>query len=382
MAKLIKITITTLALFFISSIIFTIKVNAASVTLSGSNSTTVGSNISFTVNANSTTEYYGVKATITFSNLTYLSGSPNSIWTSPDGIVRNGNTITFQGASLGSANTGTKRIMTINFRAPSSAGTATISVTGDVKDGSGNSLSTSGNSVSIKVNPPPAQPAGSVTVSSTTHPDQNTWYVSPEVVLNWNKEVGITDLSYILDTISNTTPDDTSEGLATTKTYTLEAGKSYFHIKSKNSIGWGPTTHFQILVDNVIPDPFTVTLVDDSLGKKKLFYATNDSHSGIDKYIVIVNDVELGVLQTGLIIETPSKIVVKAFDKAGNMQQSEFISDVISSTSSKSEEKNKYAIDQSILPLIIGVPFCLLTLIVIFIIGIIIYRKSKRIKSD
>ncbi len=106
------------------------------------------------------------------------------------------------------------------------------------------------------------QPPGTVSVSSSSHPDQNTAYEARTIVLSWNKPAGAEKFSYLLDQSSKTTPPTTGTSADTSVTYdNKDIGTYFFHIRAQNGDGWGPTTHFQIKIKE--PDP----KINDALAK-------------------------------------------------------------------------------------------------------------------
>jgi len=312
------------------------RVYAASFSTSGGGTVNTGQTITVTISANHSAAYNAVTANVNFSNLTYVSASVTGGWTPVSGPERSGNTVSFSGALLGSSATGTRGVMSITFRAPNSPGTATVSSSGTIAlaDGSGTKLSAGGNAVTYTVRTPPTPPPptptpkpapGPVTISSSTHPDQAQWYKSTDITFNWNQEAGVTDFSYALDNQQSTVPDDISEGNATTKTYSGQTdGTYYFHIKSKNEVGWGPVSHFAVNIDTSSPDPFTPTSTKNPSGSYQLFFSTNDKGSGALTYFVKADDVDLGATTSGVTIPAGTKsVVITATDKAGNTQTSE-----------------------------------------------------------
>lgn len=304
---------------------------AANFSTSGGGNATVGQTITVSVSVNRNSAYNAVTVNVAFTNLTYVSASVQGGWTPVSGPSRSGNTISFSGALLGSSVTGSRQVLSVTFKAPGAPGTSTIKSSGIV-DGSGlgtGSESGNGNTVtySVKAAPtaPPATPTpkpapGALTIGSSTHPDQNSWYKSTEAAFSWNKDNEVTDFSYILDNQTSTNPDDASEGGDNSKTFTgLTDGTNYFHIKAKNSVGWGPTAHFKINVDTKVPNPFTATMVTDAEGKRVLYFATSDGQSGIALYNLKLDGSDLGAKETGTIISNEIKEVeITAVDRAGN----------------------------------------------------------------
>jgi len=333
MNKLIKIFAAISLLFSLTLNMFVGTAFAATSSFSVSNPGKKNTGETFNVNINVTGSeaYNAVTANVSFTNLTYVSVSANSEWTGVSGPTRSGNSITFSGAKLGGSFSGSKRVLTVTFKAPSSAGTSSISASGTIAlaDGSGTKVTGSSGSTSFTIQtPPPPAPTvvGAPTVSSTTHPDSNTWYLLNTATLSWNKVDGVTAFSYILDQKGDTTPDDISEGVETTKTYpSLLEGRSYFHIKALNSVGWSGVTHFLIQTDLSKPYPFSITKIKGEDGKNTIYFLTEDEFSGIAKYTLKLNGIEIGEVKSKYILETDSNdIEVTAFDRVGNIYTSKY----------------------------------------------------------
>lgn len=327
--KILQTSIITLVLFPLLSLNVFAATSSFSVSNPGKKNT--GETFSVNINVSGSEAYNAVTANVTFSNLTYISVSSNSEWTGVSGPTRSGNSITFSGAKLGGSFSGSKRVLTVTFKAPSSAGTSSISASGTIAlaDGSGTKVTGSSGSISISIQVPPA-PAPTVvsapTVTSSTHPDSNTWYLLNTATLGWNKAEGVTGFSYILDQKGDTTPDDISEGLETTKTYpSLIEGRSYFHIKALNAVGWSGVSHFLIQTDYSKPYPFSVTKIKGDDGKYTIYFSTEDEYSGISKYTLKLNQVDIGEIKSKYILETDSNdIEVTAYDKVENIYTSKY----------------------------------------------------------
>lgn len=323
-----KLIHTSLIVFFLFPIL-SVNVFAATSSFSVSNpgKKNTGETFSVNINVSGSEAYNAVTANVSFTNLTYVSVSANSEWTGVSGPTRSGNSISFSGAKLGGSFSGSKRVLTVTFKAPSSAGTSTISASGTIAlaDGSGTKVNGSSGSTSITIQtPPPPTPTvvSAPTVTSSTHPDSNTWYALNTATLSWNKDEGVTGFSYVLNIESaTTTPDDTSEGTDTSKTYSsLLEGKSYFHIKALNSVGWSGVTHFLIQTDLSIPYPFSITKIKGDDGKYVIYFSTDDEYSGIAKYTLKLNGIEIGEAKSKYVLDSDTNVIeVTAYDKVGNI---------------------------------------------------------------
>lgn len=326
----------TLIFFLICWLIAPLKVSAATVSFftSGGGSVYPNTNINVTVYANGSDPYNAVDVTVNFSNLTYLGVSAAGGWTGVSGPNRSGNTITYSGALLGSSATGSRAVLNLSFRASSSLGSGTISASGTIAlaDGNGTQVSGGGNTVTYNViaAPPPPKPAPTApSITSTSHPSQDDWYKSNSVNLTWDKHEGILDFSYELNTAGDTNPDDVAEQAENILTLdNLPEGINYFHVRARNEVGWGDPSHFRINVDSTSPDPFKIAILDDPEDEDQyiLFYATNDAASGISYFDVEIDGENLGPQPSGYkISKNTGKVLVTAFDKAGNSISDELI---------------------------------------------------------
>ena len=93
------------------------------------------------------------------------------------------------------------------------------------------------------------------TVSSTTHPIENTWYNNDDPSFNWTSSDTSTGYSYILAQSSTTSPDFISESSTTWTSYTNKAeGIWYFMVRAKDELGnWGPVGQRILRIDKTSP---------------------------------------------------------------------------------------------------------------------------------
>lgn len=379
MDKKIKNTIKGILVLGLLLINFSIFANPAQAAASfvysrGGGNVSTGQTITVTVSARRDSAYNAARVVVTFNNLTYVGASAASGWTPVEGPARSNNTVVFSGAMLGGSVTGTKALLTVTFRAPTTAGTATVSSSGEI-DGTGlgtGKESASGGTLTFNAIAPTPTPTplptarpvpGAPSVGSETHPKPDAWYKATEANLYWTKEDAVTDFSYSVDTNPATNPDDTSEGAATnTNVSGLVEGVNYFHIKAKNETGWGTPAHYQLNIDKSAPEPFTITAEKNNEGYV-LYFATNDKYSGIEKFSLKTDGADQGVKTSGTIVaETVKVVVVTAYDKAGNsidstldFETSTPIPTVSGTTSGNNEKQNSSSNNNLQLALIIGI---------------------------
>ncbi len=321
-------------IFLISFLFIPLPVQAAaSFGISGSRTLTSGQTITVTISANRNAAYNAIILNASFNNFTFIGTSATGGWTTISGPSRSGNSVSYSGALLGQSITGSRNAITLTLRAPSAPGTASITVSGTISgEGAGTGTESGSGSATFKINaapiPPPATPTpkpapGNILITSSSHPDQNNWYKNNTAVFSWTKENEVTDSSYILDNEPLTNPDDISEGGDISRTFeNLVEGVQYFHIKAKNSIGWGPVSHYKISIDKTMPQPFSITAVKGAEGYQ-IFFATMDELSGVASYTVFADEASLGEKTSNFSLPLSTKeIKVIATDKSGNTSES------------------------------------------------------------
>ena len=291
-----------------------------------------------------------VESTVTFdsSKLEILSVTPGSTFTlnTPGSPSHTDSTAYFSEGIPSPGYTGSAGIVgRITFKAIAE-GDASISVSsGQVLLNDGNATDAlsgmSGSTITVTVAPAaPAAPttptapvtvtsndALALTVTSTTQPDQNSWYSATDAALNWNAPATAKGYSYKLDTVADTVPDDTIDTSGTTKTFTdLADGTWYFHIKALDSKGnSGPTSTYKILVDSTAPEAFTATA--DSAAPATVDFTATDTGSGIDHYTITRDGVTVSEAASSpytfpKLAAGTYQVTVTAYDKAGNSASS------------------------------------------------------------
>lgn len=147
--------------------------------------------------------------------------------------------------------------------------------------------------------------------------------------VNWKLPPDITEVAAVL----NKNPDFgpiRSEGLFESKQFPpLEDGINYLHVRFKNDIGWGPTSHFRLALDTVPPAAFTISVAENlptDNPRPTLNYQSGDALSGLDRYEIRIDGAEPIITQDSvytLPLLGPRKhlIRIKAIDKAGNIAE-------------------------------------------------------------
>jgi Sec-independent protein translocase protein TatA len=127
-------------------------------------------------------------------------------------------------------------------------------------------------------------------------------------------------------------PGSSSDGLLTSyESEKLKDAIHYFHIKFKNSRGWGEIAHRRVLVDTIAPESFKVAVYDNgdpTNPTPEVRFKTTDAVSGISYYEIKI-DGNGKEKMAGVVFETnpytppplPAgrhSVVVEAFDGADN----------------------------------------------------------------
>ena len=181
-------------------------------------------------------------------------------------------------------------------------------------------------------------PSKGLDIFSETHPDQNKWYKNNSPVFNWEDIKGEIGYSYELNDDPYGEPNNQIDTESTFASFDeVEDGIKYFHLKVKKGETWGGTSHFKTKIDKTPPqefepylEPFSFTLGNDLL----IYFSTQDALSGVNHYEVRVTDFTNpdDVILSGWIRqESPFRftkeksgtfrILVRAFDQAGNFQE-------------------------------------------------------------
>lgn len=275
------------------------------------------------------------------------------VWTVQPSVNNQLGRIDLQGGIPGGINVSSGLVTTLTFRVKS-VGSSVVKFLDNSKallhDGKGtNDLNDTTNGVYNLVLPAPAGPI----VSSETHPDQNLWYKSPNVVFVWSDEGQLVEgYSYEISNDPTSIPDEIVDSKNTSATYrNLSGGIKYFHIKSLRGGVWGGTTHFAIKIDSAEPADFQPQVVPSKRTVRKqpiVQFSTTDADSGIDHYELKLIPLSPGNLKTTpqssqpLFIEVTSPyipsplelgkydVIIRAYDQAGNYREKTITLNIVS----------------------------------------------------
>lgn len=314
----------------------------------GSGSYTIGQTITATVRVNTAGQPINAgEGTVTWTPATLqfvsisASGSIFKYWPI-DPVVRGTSSAMFSGGLPSPGYTGSAgTILRLVFTAKA-VGTATIGFSGGkilANDGLGTDVYTGQGAATYTITaatkPTPVPPAPEVpnrptpAVTSTTYPDQATWYREADVKLAWTKPSGLTGVSYEVTADQGTIPDDRIDTTNTSTTVTLPSdGTWYFHLRGKYEAGWSATQHYALHFDRTPPETFTPTVVQDrgpSDPTPILTFSTTDKTSGIARYTYTVDGGQAvdasSPTDIAGITAGDHTVVVTAIDLAGNIRE-------------------------------------------------------------
>ncbi len=277
------------------------------------------------------------------------SSSVFNLWVTEPAFSNSAGTISFSGGSptgySGSAGT----VFTITFKSLT-AGPARLAYSnGSVlaNDGRGTNVLSAMNGGTYTIEAATSQPAPEVVieyvapantpaaplVTSTSHPEQNSWFQSKRAVLSWQLPSNIESIRTLLDKNQNSIPSRVYETPIQTITLEdLEEGVSYFHIQYKNADGWGKVGRYRIGVDTIDPVGFAATLssTSDPANPEQALavsFSSEEKGSPITRYRVSINGAEpLEILDEdeSRLLTLPAlppgyyTLAIEAIDAAGN----------------------------------------------------------------
>lgn len=166
-------------------------------------------------------------------------------------------------------------------------------------------------------------------VSSKDLMDGKEWFTTKNIILDWDVPRGVTAVQFSFGGKEDAIPTSIySPAINFTKILNVANGVSYFHIRFKNSAGWGEILHKKIMVDMATPGDITGTSVLNDKKLISLSVKSEDIHSGIDRYEAYVDGKKIAetkvdldkdvVINLPLLKTGPNKVTIISYDYAGN----------------------------------------------------------------
>ena len=254
------------------------------------------------------------------------------VWIEPPSYDNTKGVVRFVGAIPGGITADAGLIATITFRANAVGDTSLTFASNSqvlMNDGYGTSAETTFGRATYTIS---GKPPEGIQIYSETHPNTNQWYNNDSPMFTWDAG-GADGVSYVLDTSPLTSPESSQLTTDSFKGYAdLKDGTWYFHLKVRKNGAWGSTTHYPVKIDTAPPADFAPH-IDYIAAAAAAFrglvsFETTDALSGIDHYEVGVldsanADASPVFIQTESPFRVPesavkSRVIVRAFDAAGN----------------------------------------------------------------
>lgn len=296
------------------------------------------------------------------------SGSIINLWAQEPSFSNSAGTIDFAGIVLNPGYTGSAgKILTVTFKAKMK-GDAILNFSSAsvlANDGAGTNIFTGAGVATFNISAgataeeappvtseggaPSAATTGSATknvpsapkVTSETHPDPTKWYLDNNPSFDWALTKDITGVNVLADRNPNSNPGTKSDGMRTSYTFKdVDEGEWYFHIRLRNSVGWGAITHFGFNIDTEAPMALEAYFTDtDELNTHPTIrLSATDTMSGIDYYEIYSysngasstwRDDGTGQYQLDTLPAGSHKINITAYDKARNSVSTELFRNVV-----------------------------------------------------
>lgn len=275
------------------------------------------------------------------------SGSVVDFWVQEPSYSNSTGIINFEGVVMTPGFTGSyAKILVISFKTKS-VGSALLNFSsGSVlaNDGLGTNILSGLGSARFEIDVPvdgPAAPDAETPavrggtpqaplITSITHPNSDSWYNISDAEFSWDLANNISAARLLVDEEAKVSPSVSYVPAISNKKITaLEDGTWYFHVRLRNSYGWGDITHFRFQIDTQNPEYFNISQVeiDDATNPRVKFnFDSSDSMSGISHYEIRFEggEIEEWIDDGDHIYETPilepgnHRLIVKAIDRAGN----------------------------------------------------------------
>ena len=278
------------------------------------------------------------------------SGSIFTIWASEPKFSNAEGNIEFAGGAPNPGYSGSNGlVLTINFKAKTATTvrgyTDIVLVSGAIlaNDGEGTNILASlgkatyfiGAAAAEPIPAPeaPVAPVGgqTMTITSSTHPDQSKWYSNKNPMFKWDLPSEAREVILVLSKRANSPPIISYSPPVSEKALTdIEDGVWYLNGRFRISSGLSPINSFKFNVDTQLPSSFSITRLDldDSTNPRpELLFESSDATSGIDRYEIKVGEgewIKIEPALAGRAYAIPLQkygnyaVEIKAFDRAGN----------------------------------------------------------------
>ncbi len=269
------------------------------------------------------------------------SGSFLNLWTQEPIFSNSNGTVSFKGTALNRGFRGSGgKVITINFKVIKS-GSASLRYTslsvlanGDQEAlpvaATGSAQFNILESLTEPVNQPntetdPGNDASLVLpIFSSTHPDQNKWYMNTSPEVTWRIPEGtlevradVSESIHIKPTVSYKPP------ISEKRITDLSDGRHCFNLSLRNTNGWGDVSHYCFNIDTVPPKHFIIDYRDQGV-----YFKTIDDGSGLSHYSIDIDGQNISAhlppdafenfFDTKFLNPGTHSVSITAVDNAGN----------------------------------------------------------------
>jgi hypothetical protein len=127
-----------------------------------------------------------------------------------------------------------------------------------------------------------------ITVTSSTHPDENKWYNEKTAEFKWLLPDDANTIRLSMNASSSSIPTEAYPPVTMKIFQNISDGIFYFHLRAETDLGWGETVRYRFQTDTAKPDMFRVAEASTT-GAFGFIFDANDKTSGIEKYLVSID---------------------------------------------------------------------------------------------
>jgi hypothetical protein len=205
------------------------------------------------------------------------SGSVITLWPSEPSYSNADGTFKFEGAILNPGFSEAKgKVISVTFLVKAEGKAALSFSDGQVLANDGNATNIvnklgSANYTLTSTSATPATPvsttsaqttptAQTLTIISSSYPDQSAWYSNKNAAFSWNVPDSVTAVRTLYSNDAFSVPSKVYTPAIAGKTFTVDSdGVQYMHVQAKTADGWGPIAHYKFQIDTQAPTDLAVT---------------------------------------------------------------------------------------------------------------------------
>ncbi len=214
-------------------------------------------------------------------------------------------------------------------------------------------------------------------VTSSSHPNADTWYNVNRPVLLWDLPPDVTGVSVSIDTNENGDPGTTSAGLFnfySPKT-SLSDGAWYGHVRLENKFGWGPTGTRALKIDTTPPIVTEARIVSRGANQQSVEFTAIDASSSVDHVAVSLDGAQIAADVISPFTLPPllvgdHTIELTAYDVAGNHSATQLFASILVSSSAA-----------TLFPNVLVMALAIFNLVFLFVIVLYEYRH-RRVRQE